>query len=148
MAVYLSPGVFPREIDLSVLPAAVGPLRPAFVGTANKGPINTPVFITSAQQALDTFGEPFPQSYLMYAVLAYLEEGNQCYIVRAAVEYEVGGDAELNQIAIATDGSKSYGWGRIPVFTGIDFGRIELAPINDANPLSIHSSSVSAVDYN
>ena len=40
MAVYLSPGVFPREIDLSVLPAAVGPLRPAFVGTANKGPIN------------------------------------------------------------------------------------------------------------
>lgn len=148
MAVYLSPGVFPREIDLSVLPAAVGPLRPAFVGTANKGPINTPVFITSAQQALDTFGEPFPQSYLMYAVLAYLEEGNQCYIVRAAVEYEVGGDAELNQIAIATDGSKSYGWGRIPVFTGIDFGRIELAPINDANPLSFRSSSVSAVDYN
>ena len=137
MAVYLSPGVFPREIDLSVLPSAVGPLRPAFVGAAKKGPINTPVFITSSQQALDTFGEPFAQSYLMYAVLAYLEEGNQCYIVRVGVEYEAGGDADLNAVAIATDGSKTYGWGRVPLFKGIDFGRINLRSVADDETIVI-----------
>lgn len=131
MAVYLSPGVFTKEIDLSVLPAAVGPLRPAFVGTAKRGPLNTPTFITNAQQAIDTYGEPFPESYLMYAVLAYLEEGNQCYIVRVGVEYEEGQDTALSSVAISTDGSKKHGWGRIPLFTGIDYGKIYLRAIGD-----------------
>lgn len=147
MAVYLSPGVFPREIDLSVLPAAVGPLRPAFVGTAKRGPLNTPVYISSSQQALDTFGEPFAESYLMYAVLAYLEEGNQCYVVRVGVEYEVGQDEPLSSVAISTDGSKNYGWGRVPVFTGIDYGKIDLRPIDATNPIDFHLSSLSTPEY-
>lgn len=147
MAVYLSPGVFPREIDLSVLPAAVGPLRPAFIGTAKRGPLNTPVYISSSQQALDTFGEPFAESYLMYAVLAYLEEGNQCYVVRVGVEYEIGQDEPLNSVAISTDGSKNYGWGRIPVFTGIDYGKIDLRSIDAANPIDFHPSSYTSPVY-
>jgi hypothetical protein len=147
MAVYLSPGVFPREIDLSVLPAAVGPLRPAFVGTAKRGPLNTPVYISSSQQALDTFGEPFAESYLMYAVLAYLEEGNQCYVVRVGVEYEVGQDDPLSSVAISTDGSKNYGWGRIPVFTGIDYGKIDLRSIDAQNPIDFHPMDISTPVY-
>lgn len=147
MAVYLSPGVFPREIDLSVLPAAVGPLRPAFVGTAKRGPLNTPVYITTSQQALETFGEPFAESYLMYAVLAYLEEGNQCYVVRVGVEYEAGQDEALSSVAISTDGSKQYGWGRIPLFTGIDYGKIYLRAITEANPLKIRTADKSSVTY-
>ena len=144
MAVYLSPGVFPREIDLSVLPAAVGPLRPAFVGTAQRGPLNTPTFITTAQQALDTFGEPFVESYLMYSVLAYLEEGNQCYVVRVGVEYEEGLDEALSSVAISADGSKEYGWGRLALFTGIDYGRINLRPVTPANPLVFHGAYVTS----
>lgn len=144
MAVYLSPGVFPREIDLSVLPAAVGPLRPAFVGTAQRGPLNTPTFITSAQQALDTFGEPFVESYLMYSVLAYLEEGNQCYVVRVGVEYEEGLDEALSSVAISVDGSKEYGWGRLALFTGIDYGRINLRPVTQASPLVFHGAYVTS----
>ena len=147
MAVYLSPGVFPREIDLSVLPSAVGPLRPAFVGTAKKGPINTPVFIATAQQALDTFGEPFAQSYLMYAVLAYLEEGNECYIVRVGIEYEAGADEALNSIAIATDGSRTFGWGRVPLFSGIDFGKINCRPVTSQTPLMFHAATVETAIY-
>lgn len=144
MAVYLSPGVFPREIDLSVLPAAVGPLRPAFVGTAQRGPLNTPTFITTAQQALDTFGEPFVESYLMYSVLAYLEEGNQCYVVRVGVEYEEGLDEALSSVAISADGSKEYGWGRLALFTGIDYGRINLRPVTQASPLVFHGAYVTS----
>ena len=144
MAVYLSPGVFPREIDLSVLPAAVGPLRPAFVGTAQRGPLNTPTYITTAQQALDTFGEPFVESYLMYAVLAYLEEGNQCYVVRVGVEYEEGLDEALSSVAISADGSKEFGWGRLGLFTGIDYGRINLRPVTAENPLVFHNAYVTS----
>jgi hypothetical protein len=76
MPTFLSPGVYPREIDLSLVAGNTGPLRPAFVGTAKKGPMNTPVFVTSAQQAIDIFGTPFTESYLMYGVVACMEESN------------------------------------------------------------------------
>lgn len=148
MAVYLSPGVFPREIDLSVLPTAVGPLRPAFIGTAKKGPLNEAVLITSAQQALDTFGEPFSASYLMYAVLAYLEEGAACYIMRVGVECEEGQPDELSSICIDNSGARGKGWGRIPLFTGIDYGRINLREVSTTNPLTFHAASVADVEYN
>jgi len=152
MAVFLSPGVFPREIDLSVIPTAIGPLRPAFIGTANKGPVNEATLITNSQQAINTFGEPFPESYLMYAVMAYLEEGNQCYIMRVGVECSEGQSPELESICIDTTGGRGRGWGRIPLFQGIDFGRINLREVGDgtngnAGPLDFHASSVGAVEY-
>jgi len=148
MAVYLSPGVFPREIDLSVLPTAVGPLRPAFIGTAKKGPLNQAVLVTTSQQAIDTFGEPFPSSHLMYAVLAYLEEGNQCYVMRVGVECETGQPEELSSICIDTSGGRGSGWGRIPLFTGIDFGRLNFREITTESPVSFHAASVSDITYN
>lgn len=153
MAVYLSPGVFPREIDLSVLPTAIGPLRPAFIGTAKKGPMNEAVLIANSQIAIDTFGEPFAESYLMYAVLAYLEEGNECYVMRVGVECEEGQPDALASICIDTSGGRASGWGRIPIFTGIDYGRINLREVGDgvgdnAQPLVFHAASVGSPEYN
>ncbi len=147
MAVYLSPGVFPREIDLSILPTATGPLRPAFIGTAKKGPLNEAILITTSQQALDVYGEPFPESYLMYAVLAYLEEGNQCYVMRIGVECQEGQSDELSDICIDTSGNRGQGWGRIPLFTGIDYGRINLREVTTDDPLSFHAASVDSIEY-
>jgi phage tail sheath protein FI len=153
MAVYLSPGVFPREIDLSVLPTAIGPLRPGFIGTAKKGPINEPVLVTNATQAIGTFGEPFSESYLMYAVLAYMEQGNAAFVMRVGVECETGQPSELSDICIDTSGGRGSGWGRIPLFTGIDFGRVNLRAIGDGTgenpqPVVFHAESTSAVVYN
>lgn len=148
MATYLSPGVFPREIDISFVPSSAGPLRPAFIGAAKKGPLNTPIFCSNAQVAVDNFGEPFPEAYLMYAVLSYLEEGNQCYIVRVGVEEKEGQAAELDDIAIDTSGNRTSGWGRISLFTGIDYGRITLRDVSATSPLVFHDSSVDNVDYN
>lgn len=148
MAVYLSPGVFPREIDLSTLPTAVGPLRPVFIGTAQKGPMNTPTFVSNAQQFVDAFGDPITESPLGFAVLNYMEEGNQAWILRVGVEAEEGQDAELAAIAVDTSGTKIQGWGRLPVFKGLDYGRISLrAPSADA-PFEFHPASVFDLDYN
>ena len=153
MAVYLSPGVFPREIDLSVLPTSIGPLRPGFIGTAKKGPVNEPRLITSATQAIDTFGEPFPESYLMYAVLAYLEEGSGAFVMRVGVEKEEGQAAELAEVCLDTSGGRVEGWGRIPLFTGIDFGRLNLRAVGDgsgenAQQYDFHPASTTTVLYN
>lgn len=148
MAVFLSPGVFIREVDLSVLPTSAGALRPAFIGTAKKGPMNTPTLIASAAQYIDVFGEPFPGSYLGYSVLAYMEEGSECYVTRVGIEKEVGQDAELDDIVIDTSGDKVEGWGRIPLFTGIDYGRINLREVTADNPAIFHAPSVNNIEYN
>jgi hypothetical protein len=147
MPVFLSPGVFPREIDLSVLARNDSTIVPAFIGTAQKGPINDPQFITTPEQFLQVFGEPFPESNLGYAVLSFLEEGNGCWVLRVGVECEEGQPAELADVCIDTSGTKIQGWGRIAVFSGIDFGRINLrVPTADA-PLAFHDDSVFNIDY-
>lgn len=152
MAVFLSPGVFPREVNLSVIPTAIGPLRPGFIGTAKKGPLNTPVLVTNATRAIEVFGEPFPESYLMYGVLAFFEEGNAAYIMRVGVECEEGQPEELSNICIDTSGGRGAGWGRIPLFSGIDYGRINLRAVGDGldgnpEPLVFHDTTNSSVDY-
>jgi len=91
MGVYLSPGVYTMEIDVSNYPSAVSSAICGMVGTAVKGPVNLPIFITNPQQYIDTFGEPTPSSYLGYASLAFLEKGNQLYVARVGAQ--AGSDA-------------------------------------------------------
>lgn len=148
MAVFLSPGVFPREIDLSVLPTGTGALIPAFIGTANKGPVNDPTFVSNSQQAIDTFGEPFPESFLMYAVLAFFEVGTRAFILRVAVACEEGQATELEDICIDVSGARTDGWGRVAVFQGIAFGEICTRVIDSDNPVEFHAESVTDIDYN
>ena len=148
MAVFLSPGVFPREIDLSLVPTAVGALTPAFIGTAQRGPVQIPTFITNSQQFIDTFGTPFPESYLGYAVMAYFDEGNRAWILRVGVECELGQADALADICIDTSGAREHGWGRIPIFQGIDFGKICTRVISATAPLSFHQALISDVDFN
>lgn len=148
MPVFLSPGVYPREIDLSLVPAAVGALTPAFIGTAKKGPLQTPTYITNSQQFIDTFGEPFPESYLGYAALAYFEEGTRAYVLRAGVECEDGQPDELSSICIDNSGARTSGWGRVSVFTGIDFGKICTRVIDSDSPVTFHSALFDNIDFN
>lgn len=147
MAVFLSPAVFPREIDLSALPSNQGPLVPAFIGTAQKGPLNEPRFITNSQQFVDTFGEPFQESFLGYSVISYLEEGESCWVLRVGVECEEGQVSGLADICIDASGSREAGWGRIPLFTGIDFGKICLRVPSTDTPYEFHTDAVFDIDY-
>lgn len=148
MPVFLSPGVFPREIDLSVLPNNASGLVPAFIGTAQKGPMNEPTFVTSAEQYVETFGEPLPEANLGYAVVAFLEEGNAAWVLRVGVQCEDGLAEELADVCIDTSGAKQDGWGRISVFQGIDFGRLNLRIPTADEPLDFHEDAVFNVDYN
>jgi hypothetical protein len=147
MSTYLSPGVYPREIDLSAVTGQAGPLRAAFVGTAKKGPMNTPIFVSSAQTAIDTFGEPFVESYLMYGVLAYLEESNQAYVIRVGIECRDGQPEELDDICIDTSGNRISGWSRISVYTGIDYGKLNLRAVTSLSPVVFHNAAVENIVF-
>lgn len=148
MAVFLSPGVFPREIDLSLVPVGTSDVIPAFIGTANKGPMNTPTFIATAEQYVEMFGEPFEESNLGYAVISYLEEGNACWVLRVGVECEDGQVSEIADICIDTSGAKVEGWGRIALFQGIDYGKIQLRTPSATSPFTFHEDSVFNIVYN
>src|SRR2546426_9935052 len=83
MAEYLSPGVYVEELPGSQPIAGVGTSTGAFVGLAEKGPVNSPQLITNFSQFLDTFGGFLPKAHLAYAVRHFfVEGGTRCYVVR------------------------------------------------------------------
>src|SRR5881227_408360 len=103
---YLSPGVYVEEVEAGSRPIeGVGTATAAFVGLAEKGPVNSPTLVTNWSQFAQSFGGFIEGSYLAHAVYGYfLNGGGAAYVVR------VGGDDEAAVAASAelpaADGSK------------------------------------------
>src|SRR5436853_599960 len=106
---YLSPGVYVQEVEAGSRPIeGVGTAVAAFVGLAQKGPVNQPTLVTNWSQFANAFGDFIEGSYLAHAVYGYfLNGGGACYIVR------IGGDSPAPQAraelaAASNGGSPSY----------------------------------------
>jgi phage tail sheath protein FI len=96
MASYVSPGVFPREVDFSQYAARISQAIVGMVGFTRKGPVNKITDVGNESQLIGTFGEPLhsPEDnvgagtpynpYLIHAAIQFLRQGNQLKIVRAA----------------------------------------------------------------
>lgn len=84
MATYLSPGVYMEEVSSGSKPIeGVGTAIAAFVGFAEKGPLNEPVLVTNWEQYLETFGSFVEGAYLAHSVYGYfLNGGGTAYVVR------------------------------------------------------------------
>jgi len=82
MAYYIAPGPKFRELELSEYAPALSTSICGIVGTATKGPINTATYITSADQFIQTFGQPNVNSYMAYAALEYLKRGKGLWVIR------------------------------------------------------------------
>ncbi len=84
MPTYLSPGVYVEEMEAGSAPIeGVGTAVAAFVGIAEKGPVNEPTLVTNWSQFTQTFGEFIEGSYLAHSVYGYfLNGGGACYVVR------------------------------------------------------------------
>ncbi|GAU70317.1 putative phage tail sheath protein [Streptomyces sp. NBRC 110611] len=83
---YLSPGVFVEEMEGGSRPVeGVGTAVAAFVGFAEKGPLDRPVRVTNWSQFAQTFGDFMEGSYLGHSVYGYFANGGgTCYVVRVA----------------------------------------------------------------
>lgn len=87
MPEYLSPGVYIEELSGPKPIEGVGTSTGAFVGIAERGPINSPQLITNLTQFADTFGGFMPSAFLAYGVQHFFTEGGtRCYVVRAFKE--------------------------------------------------------------
>ncbi|MFD7084612.1 phage tail sheath subtilisin-like domain-containing protein [Streptomyces sp. NPDC059918] len=83
---YLSPGVYVEEVSSGSKPIeGVGTAVCAFVGFAQKGPVDTPTLVTNWTQFTATFGEFREDAHLPHSVYGYfLNGGGSAYIVRMA----------------------------------------------------------------
>lgn len=81
---YLTPGVYVEEVDKGSKPIeGVGTAIAAFVGFAERGPINEPTFMTNWTQFTNTFGGFLPGGFLAHAVYGFFNNGgSMCYITR------------------------------------------------------------------
>lgn len=89
MAVFVSPGVYTRELDFSQYAARVAGSVIALVGTAGKGPINEPQLLTSQAQLVEIFGRPLPTSdtranFGLHAAYNALSQTPQVWYTRVA----------------------------------------------------------------
>ena len=79
-----SPGVYPVEIDMGRYVSGISMSRFGVVGTASKGPTDTPTLITDEGQLVSTFGYPSTDHLGLFAAQRYLREGRQLVYVRVA----------------------------------------------------------------
>ena len=77
---YLSPGVYVEEVEAGSRPIeGVGTSTAAFVGLAEKGPVNQPTLVTNWSQYAQTFGGFLEGSYLAHSIYGYfLNGGGSC----------------------------------------------------------------------
>lgn len=95
MAVYVSPGVYFRVIDLSLYAPRLSTCILANVGTATKGPMNTNRYVSTHTQAIREFGNPDPDHLATIAEQQFLSKGNQSYFVRVSDGTETNASAGL-----------------------------------------------------
>lgn len=127
MADFLSPGT-----NVSIIPkgpvAAPGQSTAigGMIGSAQKGPVNSPVLTTSLDDAREVFGDSINSSFLIDQVAAFFQNGGELlYINRVAHYTNITNPATLTAISadrmfdtatgLATSGSLTSSVGSFPV---------------------------------
>ena len=89
--VYVSPGVYTSETDLSFVAQSVGVTTLGLVGESLKGPAFEPVFITNYEEFQTYFGGTEPTKFVntqipkyeaAYIAKSYLQQSNQMFFTR------------------------------------------------------------------
>src|SRR5919201_462989 len=113
---YLSPGVYVEEVEAGSRPIeGVGTATAAFVGLAEKGPVNQPTLVTNWSQFANVFGGFLEGSYLAHSVYGYfLNGGGSAYVVRIGAD----GHAPAAQAELPSAKDKSLSGYRVLALEG------------------------------
>jgi len=130
--VFVSPGVYTSETDLSFVAQSVGVTTLGLVGETIKGPAFEPVFITNYDEFQAFFGGTEPTKFIntqipkyeaAYIAKSYLQQSNQLFVTRVLglSGYDAGPSWSLNVTANVdptTIGNPSTGTSFTSTFTG------------------------------
>ena len=130
--VFVSPGVYTSETDLSFVAQSVGVTTLGLVGETIKGPAFEPVFITNYDEFQAYFGGTQPTKFYntqipkyeaAYIAKSYLQQSNQLFVTRilGLSGYDAGPSWSLNvtsNVDPTTIGDPSSGTSFSATFTG------------------------------
>jgi len=136
--VFVSPGVYTSETDLSFVAQSVGVTTLGLVGETIKGPAFEPIFITNYDEFQAYFGgtEPvkfyntqIPKYEAAYIAKSYLQQSNQLFVTRVLglSGYDAGPSWSMSLIANVdptTIGNPSSGTSFTAYFTGTTGGTV------------------------
>ena len=108
--VFVSPGVYTSETDLSFVAQSVGVTTLGIVGETLKGPAFEPIFITNYDEFQTFFGGTVPTKFIgtqipkyeaAYIAKAYLQQSNQLFVTRilGLSGYDAGPSWSLQAVA-------------------------------------------------
>ena len=128
--IFVSPGVYTSERDLSFVSQSVGVTTLGLVGETITGPAFEPIFITSYDEFEAFFGGTIPEKFvntqipkyeLAYIAKSYLQQSNQLFVTRVLglSGYDAGPSWSLVTVA-NVDGS-TVGFDGAPATFQVDF---------------------------
>ena len=108
----LAPGVYYQTVDAPApIGAGVRTDIAAFVGIAERGPLDTPQPVESWRQFVARFGGCIGGGYLAYVVRAFFEnEGRRCWVVRVASRDAYGGARAAGAELFGTGAGSPAAW--------------------------------------
>ena len=135
--VFVSPGVYTSETDLSFVAQSVGVTTLGLVGETIKGPAFEPVFITNYDEFQAYFGGTEPTKFVntqipkyeaAYIAKSYLQQSNQLFVTRvlglsgydAGPSWSISVTANVDPLTIGLEPSTGTSWSAI--FTGTSTG--------------------------
>ena len=120
MASYLSPGVYMEEVSSGSRPIeAAGTAVAAFVGFAEKGPLNQPTLVTNWTQFSQNFGGFVAGSYLAHSVYGYFANGGgSAYVVRVGAETVAEPAVLRGEVPAVEEGRTAFAVRALPAAIG------------------------------
>ena len=152
--VYVSPGVYTSETDLSFVAQSVGVTTLGLVGETIKGPAFEPIFITNYDEFQTYFGGTEPTKFVntqipkyeaAYIAKSYLQQSNQLFVTRVLglSGYDAGPSWSLKVIANVDPTTIGLDGGVTPftaTFTGTStgntFGFTSVLPVEIQNTIN------------
>jgi hypothetical protein len=172
--VYVSPGVYTSETDLSFVAQSVGVTTLGLVGETIKGPAFEPIFITNYDEFQAYFGGTEPTKFIntqipkyeaAYIAKSYLQQSNQLFVTRvlglsgydAGPSWSIKTIANVDPLTIGLNPASATTWtasftgtstGNTVTFVGGGLPAPVLANFNTQYRLSDGSTSSLALDFN
>jgi hypothetical protein len=171
--VYVSPGVYTSETDLSFVAQSVGVTTLGLVGETIKGPAFEPIFITNYDEFQAYFGGTEPTKFIntqipkyeaAYIAKSYLQQSNQLFVTRilglsgydAGPSWSIKVTANVDPLTVGLSPATGTTWSA--QFTGSSTGNTiqfvdgalppqVLANFNTQYRLSDGSTSTLALDF-
>ena len=171
--VYVSPGVYTSETDLSFVAQSVGVTTLGLVGETIKGPAFEPIFITNYDEFQAYFGGTEPTKFIntqipkyeaAYIAKSYLQQSNQLFVTRvlglsgydAGPSWSIKVTANVDPLTIGLNPATGTTWtanfsgsssGNTVTFTGGALPPQVLANFNTQYRLSDGSTSTLGLDF-